>query len=64
MVNFDCFDIARPPNSFFWKLCLVTFNLRAIKKNRRGLQSHLEKEQENITVQKDSNGPPKKYSAI
>ena len=30
---------------FFWKLCLVTFNLRAIKKNRRGLQSHLEKEQ-------------------
>ena len=45
MVNFDCFDIARPPNLFFWKLCLVTFNLRAIKKNRRGLQSHLEKEQ-------------------
>ena len=29
---------------FFWKLCyLVTFNLRAIKKNRRGLQSPLEK---------------------
>ena len=51
MVNFDCFDIARPPNSFFWKLCyLVTFNLRAIKKNRRGLQSHLEKEQKNRTA--------------
>ena len=36
---------------FFWKLCyLVTFNLRAIKKNRRGLQSHLEKEQKNRTA--------------
>ena len=33
---------------FFWKLCLVTFNLRAIKKSRRGLQSQLEKEEEKI----------------
>ena len=43
---------------FFWKLCyLVTFNLRAIKKNRRGLQSPLEKEQKKRTAKIEYRGP-------